>query len=302
MKKHKHTLGLLGLFGGVGLFSMVEVVSKLIGTGVSHWQLVFLRFFVTGLVLLALMGKDLPKRLAVLTRRDYGIFALSGMIGIAISLSLFHLALQKNAKAASCAVVFSANPIFVMLLARFINREPLNWIKVLAMLCGLTGIGFFAWESGAFDLEALEALVLMTISAFFFAAGICISRRVIHRYGVFLLMGMTGLWGSLMVFPFAAVSFWEQGITELVKVWEYVAILVLLGTTVAYGLYYFGLRHCTAFQASMTFFLKPVLASLVAMWWLKEVITLPMIAGSFCILSGLVITVMFSARGRSSKN
>ncbi len=293
---NKPALGLVALIAGVALFSTVEVLSKLIGARVSPGLLVFLRFFITGLVLLALVGRDLPRRLAALGRRDYALFAFNGFVSIALAISLFHLALLVFEKAASCAVVFSANPIFVMLLARFINREPLSWPKAAAVLSGAVGVAFFAWESGAFTLQSLQALGLIAVSALLFSAGICISRRVIHRYGVFILMGFTTLFGSLMVLPWAVWSLWRTGPAGLLSAWPLVLALVLPGTTLAYGLYYYGLHHCTAFQASMPFFLKPVLASLLAMVWLGEELNLFMVLGSLCILSGLVITVVFGRR------
>lgn len=289
-------MGLLALFGGVALFSTVEVVTRLIGARVSPWQLVFARFFVTGLVLLALVGRNLPDRLAALRPRDYALFALNGLLGIAVAISLFQFAMLVFAKAASCAVVFSANPIFVMLLARFVNDEPWNRVKLAAVAAGAVGVVFFAWESGAFDLQSFKALALISGSALLFALSICISRRVIHRYGVFILMGFTALFGSLMVLPLALFSLWQTGLAGWATAWPLVLFLALVGTTLAYGLYYYGLHHCTAFQASMTFFLKPVLASILAVLWLGEQINLFMVLGSLCILCGLVITVTFRAR------
>lgn len=298
---NKQTLGFIALIAGVALFSTVEVITKIIGTRVSPWTLVFLRFFITGLVLPALVGRELPRRIAALTRRDYGVLALNGFISITLALSLFHLALIVFEKASSCAVVFSANPIFVMLLARFINNEPFTRAKAIAVFCGAVGVAFFAGESGAFTMQAVKALTLITLAAIFFALGICISRRVIHRYGVFILMGFSSLFGSLLVLPLAAWSMMQPGaVAGLIDAWLPVLALVVPGTTVAYGLYYYGLSHCTAFQTSMPFFLKPVLASLLAVVWLGEKINLFMVIGSLCILTGLVITVVFSQKPSSS--
>ncbi|HQK80027.1 MAG TPA: hypothetical protein PK621_10050, partial [Syntrophales bacterium] len=47
-------LGMGGLLGGVGLFSAVEVASKIIGPRVDPVVLTFLRFFLTGIVLILL--------------------------------------------------------------------------------------------------------------------------------------------------------------------------------------------------------------------------------------------------------
>jgi len=279
------------LLGGVALFSTVEVATKIIGKNALPFQMVFVRFFITGIILLALTLPSFLKSGVNLELKDFGLFALNGFIGIAVSLSLFHLAILVFEKAASCAVVFSANPIFVIVLARFVNNEPWSVPKWMALAFGLAGVGLFAWESDAFTLQSLAALGIMAASAFFFALSICISRRFVNRYGVFVLMGFSAMFGSLMIFPFALASSMYCGISGLLATWRPVLYVVLAGTTLAYGLYYYGLRHCTAFQASMMFFLKPVLACLFAVLILKEHINLFMIGGSLLIILGLIITV-----------
>ena len=279
------------MLGGVALFSTVEVVTKIIGRNALPFQMVFIRFFLTGVILLAFALPAFLKTGLALKPADFGLFALNGAMGVAISLALFHLAILVFEKAASCAVVFSANPIFVIILARFINNEPWSVPKWTALALGAAGVALFAWESGAFTMQSLSALGIMTLSAIFFALSICISRRFVARYGVFILMGFSALFGSLMVLPFAFASALQHGVNGLVASWRPVLYVTLAGTTLAYGLYYYGLKHGTAFQASMMFFLKPVLASVFAAVILREHINAFMIGGSLLILSGLAVTV-----------
>lgn len=288
---HSKTIGILALLAGVGLFSTVEVVTKAVGAAALPFPMVFIRFFTTALILLGLARLIGPGRSQPLTRRDYGWFALNGLIGVALALSLFHLAILIFAKAASCAVVFSANPIFVILFARWVNQEPWTLSKWGALGLGIAGVLCFAWESGAFQGQSLAALGVMALAALFFALSVCISRRVILRYGVFTLMGYTALFGSLMVLPLAVISVGRHGFDGLAAAWFPVLYVALGGTALAYGLYYLGIARTSAFQASMAFFLKPVLASLLAAVFLREHINRFMIMGSLLILSGLVITV-----------
>lgn len=289
---HHNLSGWLALLAGVGLFSTVEAASKVIGPRVLPFEMVFIRFFLTGVILLALALPALRRRSEPLTLRDLALFVLNGGIGIAFSLSLFHWAILVSEKAASCAVVFSANPVFVMLFARFVNSEPWNAPKWTALALGLAGVICFSWESGTFTTQSMVGLSIMVLSAMLFALSICISRRVIARYGVFLLMGASALFGSLIVCPFALLSLTHHGVSGLAVAWGPVLYVSLAGTALAYGLYYFGLSRGTAFQASMTFFLKPVLASFLAFLLLHEHINGFMILGSLFILSGLVITVL----------
>ncbi len=289
----------LALLAGVCLFSTVEVFSKIIGTRVPPFQMVFIRFFLTGVILLGLALPGLRRRHTPLTRRDLGVFALMGLVGVAISLSLFHLAILVFAKAASCAIVFSANPVFVVLFARYINDEPLDARKLVALILGVAGVACFAWESGAFNTKSLMGLSIMLVSALCFAFNICISRRVIANYGVFLLMGATALCGSLLVLPLAAISVAQHGVGGLISAWAPVLYVALVGTALAYTLYYYGLSRGTVFQASMTFFLKPALASLLAFLLLGEHINRFMIGGSILILAGLLITMLHNLKSHA---
>jgi drug/metabolite transporter (DMT)-like permease len=116
--------GTLSLLGGVGLFSTVEIASKIIGPRVDPIVLTFIRFFVTGLLLILISLPILRYKAEPFSRRDYGIFFLNGLIGITLALSLFHTAILVLDKAASAAVIFCINPVFVVVLARYINLEP----------------------------------------------------------------------------------------------------------------------------------------------------------------------------------
>ncbi len=290
------------LLAGVGLFSTVEVASKIIGNRVPPFQMVFLRFFLTGLILLALALPALRRRPAPLAGRDLGAFALMGLVGVAAAISFFHLALLVLDKAASCAIVFSANPVFVVLFARFINAEAWTARKLAALALGATGVACFAWESGTFTARSLAGLGLMVAAALCFALNICMSRRVIARYGVFLLMGASALAGSLLVLPFAIASVARHGSGGLASAWAPLLYVVLAGTALAYALYYYGLSRSTAFQASMTFFLKPALASLLAFLLLGERLNGFMLAGSLLILSGLLITAVPGLRLRPASS
>ena len=288
----KERSGLLALLGGIALFSTIEVASKQVGPRISPFVMTFIRFFVSGSILLLLALPALRRAGPALKRRDYSIFLLNGFLGVTLSLTLYHSAILAFEKAASCAVVFSSNPIFVLLLARFINRESWSAAKWFSVIMGAAGIACFAWESGAFAPGSLFAIGLMLASAFFFAAGICVSQIVVRRYGVLVLAGFSSLFGSLLTLPAAAWSVARGGLGPLGEVWPQLAWIVLAATALAYVLYYFGLSRTTAFKASQTFFLKPVLATLFAMFWINEKINAFMIAGTLLILGGLFTGIL----------
>jgi len=286
------TLGMLSLIVAVALFSTVEIASKFIGPQIDPVVLTFIRFFLTGIVLLTLSVPVLRLRIEPLGLRDYGIFCLNGFLGITVAITLFHIAIQTMDKAASCAVVFSINPVFVMILARYINRESWSTRKWIGVMLGVSGVCLFAGESGTMSRHSVHGIGLMLLSAFFFALSICISRRMVGRYGAVMLMGFSALFGSLFLLPLIWLHFSPQDLAPLRDAWLPLLYLALPGTALAYALYYFGFLNIPAQKGSMTFFIKPALASLLAVLLLHEKINIYMLAGTALILLGLAFALV----------
>lgn len=282
--------GWSALLGAIFLFSTIEIASKILKeqANVEPMTLVFVRFFITGIVLLGLSWNQWRHKVRI-GLGGYGILAVNGFIGITLSITLFHQAINLFHNAASAAVVFSVNPVFVTLLAPFVNREKWTGSKVLGCLLGAVGVSFFARESGKLTENSLHGLGLMLLAAALFAVSICISKRIMPKYGAMVVMGFSGLFGSLFLLPMIAMQFQPSVLTELVKGWQMVLYLSVVGTALAYGLYYYGIHNTTAQGGSMSFFLKPVVASVLAVLIRHEIINRYMIAGTSLILVGLFL-------------
>lgn len=282
-------IGTLSLLGGVGLFSTVEVACKVIGPEVDPIVLTFIRFFVTGVLLILTSVPELRRKAVPFSAKDYGIFLMNGLIGITFALSLFHTAILVLDKAASAAVIFCINPVFVVILARYINQETWSGRKWMGVCLGAAGVFCFAYESGVFSWTSMEGLSLMVVSAFLFALSTCISRRVVARYGALVLMGFSSLMGSLIILPLAFLRLEMDGLSGVFGAALPILYVTLFGTSLAYFLYYYGLMKTSAQRGAMIFFLKPVLASLLAVWILGETINPYMMGGIVLILSALFL-------------
>jgi drug/metabolite transporter (DMT)-like permease len=287
--------GSVALVAAILLFSTVELASKAIQVRcearIDPFILVFLRFFITAVCLLTaglprLLGKGL-----VLRRWDYGVLALNGLVGIALSIGLFHVAILAFRNASSSAVVFSVNPVFVALLAPLINRETISPRQLGAALVGAAGVLCFAFECGRLESDSLRGLLVMVCSALFFAVGICLSRRIIPRYGPWLTMGFSSLFASAIVLP---VGIWRSTapiLPELAKAWLPVLYVAIAGTALAYGLYYYGLARTSAYGASLAFFLKPLVATGLAVILVGERLNPYTIGGTGLVLAGLLLAL-----------
>ena len=282
----------LSLFLGIALFSTVEIAGKVIASHatVSPLPMVFARFFVTGIIL-AVLG--FPGYIAKnkLTWNDIGIFALNGFLGIFGALYLFHKGIDMFENASSSAVVFSANALFTCVLAKFINKEELTSRKILAVIIGLIGISCFIFEKGKPNLDTFLAILTMCGAALLFAASVCVTKRVVKKYGTMFFMGMSSLFGSLITLPFA---FWINGglqIDAIQQAFLPMCYMVLVGTMLGYLFYYYGLSGVSAFKASMAFFMKPGLACIFAWLYLGNKMNAWTISGTVIIFLAMLLTL-----------
>lgn len=262
-------MGILFLLLGIGLFSTVEICQKLINqkSVIDPNMMVSIRFVVTG-VLLFIFG--LPSYFSKggrLTLQDWTVFAFNGFVGITMSLGFFHFGINMFRNASSPAVVFSANAVFAIVIARFMNSEAWNCRKWLATLLGLGGVCLFMFESGRADLSTLKAVGVMSVAAMLFALSVCFTKRVVSKYGAMVYMGGSSLIGGLLSVPLVFLTSRRGIVAELGEAWNALpemAYMVIIATALAYVLYYSGIAATSAYIGSMAFFLKPVLACIFA--------------------------------------
>ena len=121
------------------LFSSMEVALKLISGQFNPIQLNFSRFVVGGLVLIPFAVRELKKRGLKLDGKALGSFALLGLMGIAVSMSLYQLSVTRI-QASVVGVLFSSNPVFVTLFAFLLLHETISKNQIAGLVLDVAGI------------------------------------------------------------------------------------------------------------------------------------------------------------------
>jgi len=284
--------GLTALFAGIVLFSTIEVASKLmqIGGGIAGqypFWLAALRFIITGLVLLlpavyGLRGK-------AFSRRDAAALAGLGLLGVTLMSSLYHLSIT-FLPANVAALVFSCNPVFVVLFAPLVLPEKITTRKLAAVVFCLTGIAVLARDRA--DGVSPIGLLLMLAAIIIFALYTVFFKKMTPRYGALPITAFAGLVGGLCILP---IAFQFEGFplaTYGEADWWGIAYLALVGTALGYFLFIYGIGHVEAGTGSMAFFLKPFLAAFFAWMVLNEALTIPLLIGGAFILGGMVVALV----------
>ena len=152
----------------------MEVALKLISGQFNPIQLNFSRFLVGGLVLIPFAVRELKKRGRKLDGKALGSFALLGLMGIAVSMSLYQLSVTRI-QASVVGVLFSSNPVFVTLFAFLLLHETISKNQIAGLVLDVAGIVLII-QPWHLRLDAL-GVVYVLLATLLFAAPALVSAQ-----------------------------------------------------------------------------------------------------------------------------
>ncbi len=119
-------------WGGAGIF-----VRTLIGEGMENLTIIFFRMLFASIMLMfIILIKD--KSLLRIHRRDFGLFAVSGLFGLTLMNALYNVAISEGSLALA-AVLLALSPVFVLLSAALVLHEKPTARKILCVVLALAG-------------------------------------------------------------------------------------------------------------------------------------------------------------------
>ncbi len=266
-------------------FGTMEAASKLGGLSFNPIQLVFLRFAIGGILLLPFAIEDLKKRKCRLVRSDIVYLFILGIVCIG-SMALMQIGLRSiNANIAS--IIISMNPLFTMIFAKFIVGEAFTGRKALVLLISFIGLIIVIDPRNliAGGINA-QGLLVTLLAAAAFGLYTALGKKRLAKIGGMAQNCLTFLFGdaALLIVMLSAGIPVVEGITlQTLPVMLYLGIVV---TAAGYFFFVKAIALSGPSNASIAFFIKPVLAPLVAFFILKEPITINFIIGVVFILTG----------------
>jgi drug/metabolite transporter (DMT)-like permease len=284
--------GLLGFFWGSSyIFIKIGVEA-----GLTPFVLVSMRLLF-GVVLLATVvavaREPLPR-----SPRMYGHLVVLGAFSVAIPFVLITWA-ERSVDSTIAATITSAVPLFVIAFAAFALRdEPITPNKLVGVAVGLAGVailvGFDPAALAGGSLAAELALVGATAS---YAIGGVYARRMVHGLRPMIPAMFQVLFALVMVtvLAFAFERPFEAPITP--ETLFAVAWLGLLGSGLAYLVFFRLLRAWGATRTSLVAYLLPIVGIALGALVLREAVDLRLLAGTALIIGGIgVVNSRYGAR------
>lgn len=212
-----------------------------------------------------------------------------GVLGHIVYQPLFILGLNLTS-AGNASLLLATTPIWILLLSVALGQErpsSLVWTGIGATVLGMLLIV----EGGAgFDLGRRGFLgdVLMVLSALAWALYTVGAREPVQRYGALAVTAWT-LWIGTAGLVLMGLPWLDDVSLRAVspRAWAGVAYAGALAISVAYAIWYRGVRRLGSARTAAYSNLVPVVALVVAWIWLGETPSGLQLAGAGVILGGL---------------
>ena len=259
----------------------------------SPLQLTFLRFFIGGLFLLPFALRDLARRKYRLTRGDWAFCALEGICGVVVSMTLFQMSVNAS-NANLAAVLISMNPMFTMAFAHFVAGERFTLRKGLVLAVCIGGLVLVAapWKLAAGN--TVEGIFLGLGAAIFFGLYTALSKRRVKRIGGMALNSFSFLLGGLVELGILLAKGEPVTAGICAKSLPLLAYVSLVVTGFGYFCFMKAVENAGATTASYAFFIKPIIAAVLAYLVLGNEITWNIALGIAIIVTACV----YNARRR----
>jgi drug/metabolite transporter (DMT)-like permease len=237
-----------------------------------------------------------------IAKGDIPRLLIATVFGVAVNQCLFLNGLDLTSPI-DAAIIMTATPILVLVVARLLVREPITLIKVMGIFAGGTGAILLILYSGeiSFGNKQLTGNSIILANATSYAIYLVIVKPLMEKYHPVILMRWMFLFGLLLVsgpgLPAFSRVTWETLPGDILLS----VLFVVIGTTfLAYLLNMFSLKYVKPITVSIYIYSQPVIASVIAMILGQDVLTLVKILSAMLVFTG-VYFVSYSSSKTSGK-
>lgn len=304
------------------VFSLMEIVLKLASnqvTGLNGIQISFWRFVIAVACFLPFMMRQIKRQKISFTGKDWRNFILLGFVFVVCCMSMYQISCKLE-PAAIAAIIFSCNPVFVLLFSKLILHKRLTGIEKGTLFFALTGMVLVVSPHELLSqLNNWQGILISISGSALFGLYTVLSKRYLNENpgangfiisGMSFLCGLVELWIVIGLTHISVISNFFKAIPSLQMFSSVpvirnltpanVGILLFIGiviTAVGYGCYFYAVENAGSFPASSSFFIKSILAPILATIILHEQMKLTVIIGTILVIIGLALPFVFKKKG-----
>lgn len=266
-------MGILNFIVTLLLFAAMEVVSKPLMGSIDPFVLTFWRF-VCGITVLGIIMLIRRKKVK-LSPGKVSVLALMGILNTFMSMSFLQLAV-KHTEASRAATIFCSNPVFVVIIAAILCWEKFTKRKGFGLVLGISGLVIV---TGMHTMSLDTGTVYALLASIAFAVYILLGRKASLTIDPITVNVIS------FAFGLAALAVWliaKDVPMSPAPLRSELPSFLFLGIGVSglgYVTFITAIRKLGAGKASTVFLLKPAVATVLAILFLHETVTVHFMIG-----------------------
>lgn len=256
---------------------------------VDPYILTFYRFlFGFYVIFIAVFVEEKHKEIYRLKKKQVFSLFFLGFINIFFSMSMLQLSV-KYTTAATAVVIFCSNPIFILLISIIIGDIKLKIINFIPVIFGIIGIFFIMKDKGlVFD----NGIIYGLLSSISFSIFSVVAKKTTKDISAITANALSFFFGVLALSLFLVIT--KRGLSLPEDIYKkeglnYVISILYLGimiTGVGYLTFFRALKKLKIISTSYIFLLKPIVATILSIIFLKETINVNFWIGLVFIFLG----------------
>ncbi|KPL16064.1 MAG: hypothetical protein AMS26_06060 [Bacteroides sp. SM23_62] len=270
------------------MWSLTFVWFKIVNEYYGPFTIVFLRLFVSTVILLGISG--FSSVLQKIQRADVLRFLVLAFIYpftyfIAESLGLTMISASQG------AVVISTIPLIVPVGAYLLLNERVTMLNIIGILISFTGVVIVVMKRD-FSFNAAPAGILLMLLAVFSAVGYTLMvKKLTEKYNAFTITAYQNIIGSLLFLPLFLIFESSDFLSSQHSVEAIVNLgyLAVFGSSLAFILFNYGVKVLGATKTEIFTNIIPVLTAVFAYFMLGEDLGFQKLFGIAVVLSGLFL-------------
>ena len=231
--------------------------------------------------------------------KDWYWFALIGVINLVIPFFLIAYGVQK-VQSNLAAILMASTPLSATLLAHFFTKnEKINFIKVVGVLVGFSGIVFLFYDKFLINEENFISAIFILVGSTFYVIGGLLTLRVSNKKNENVTSSIL-IWATIFILPISILLYFINPLEAFNFVddlhfshrLDSTIALIYLGTVptgIAWLLRFRILKNNgLVFQAQVAY-LIPIFGIILGYIFLKELITPKVIVALLAVIIGIYL-------------
>lgn len=285
------------------MWGLMSPVSKLIMAGGAVTPLVVTDLRIGGAMVLFWITSFFQKPEHV-NHKDLITLFFASLFAIVFNQGCFIFGVSLSSPA-DASIITTSMPLWAMVLAAFILKEPVTGKKVLGIACGAGGalLLILGSRQGASDISGQEGTalwgdLLVLFAQFCYAFYIVRFKNFVAKYSLVTIMKWMFTYAFICTLPFSADSLMNT-VWSALHVQEILALLfIVVGATFfSYMFIVVGQKNLRPTVAGMYNYVQPLVACIVAVCWGMDSFNVVKVLAVILIFGGVYLVT--SSRSRA---